>query len=203
MACPHALPRRAVLAGALVLPLAPGLARAAPMSLVFAVFRNGAHIGEHRIGFTVDGDALTAATQVEMTVRLGPVPVFRYRHQALERRAGATLARLETSTLTNGKAEHVTAEKTRGGIAVEGPSGRALLAADANPLTHWNPRAFEGPLFHPQTGKLLKVQTRRIAPGRWTIRGDVEMDDTYDEAGAWLSARARADDGSTVEYRRL
>jgi len=203
MACLFAPSRRSLLVAGLILPLAPGLAGAAPTALTFAVFRNGVHIGEHRIGFTGDGDVLTAATQVEMTVKLGPVPVFRYRHRALERRAGLVLVRLETSTVTNGKAEHVTAEKAGGGIAVEGPSGRALLAADANPLTHWNPKAFEGPLFHPQTGKLLKVQTRRVAPGRWTIRGDVEMDDAYDEGGAWLSARARADDGSTIEYRRL
>jgi hypothetical protein len=203
MADPHVMSRRTALAGGLVLPLAPRLAHALPGALAFAVFRNGTRIGEHHIVFSGEPDALSAATHVEMTVRLGPVPVFRYRHQALERRAGRTLARLETSTVTNGKAEHVVAEAAAGGIAVEGSAGRALLAAGANPLTHWNTRAFDGPLFHPQTGKPLKLRVTRSSPAQWSLRGDVEMDDTYDDSGAWLSARARADDGSTIEYRRL
>jgi hypothetical protein len=208
MSRPHAEPalaaisRRAMLAGGLILPVTPGLARAAPKSLTFAVFRNGAHIGEHHVSFAGDGEAVTATTEATMTVKLGPVPVFRYRHQAVERRAAGGFARLEASTVTNGKAEHVLAEKTAGGIMVECPSGQALLAADANPMTHWNPKIFEGPLFNPQTGRMLKVRTSRVAANHWAIRGEVEMDDLYDEAG-WLSARAKADDGSTVEYRRL
>ena len=44
-----ALSRRAILAGGLILPLAPGLALAAPRNLTFAVFRNGAKIGEHHV----------------------------------------------------------------------------------------------------------------------------------------------------------
>ena len=204
MSCPQAaFSRRAVLAGGLILPLAPHLALAAPKGLTFAVFRNGSHIGEHHMTFAGEGDSLTATTQADMLVKLGPVPVFRYRHQAVERRAGGAFARLETSTVTNGKTERVVAEKTGGGIAVDCTSGKAMLSADSNPMTHWNPKIFEGPLFHPQTGKMLKVRTTRAGAGHWAIRGEVEMDDTYDDAGAWLAARAKADDGSTVEYRRL
>ncbi|HEY0438026.1 MAG TPA: DUF6134 family protein [Phenylobacterium sp.] len=198
-----AFSRRAVLAGGLILPLAPRLALAAPKGLTFAVFRNNAHIGEHHMAFAGEGDSLTATTQADMLVKLGPVPVFRYRHQAVERRAGGAFARLETSTVTNGKTEHVVAEKTGGGIAVDCPSGRTVLSADSNPMTHWNPKIFEGPLFNPQTGKMLKVRTARAGANRWTIRGEVEMDDTYDDAGAWLAAKAKGDDGSTIEYRRI
>lgn len=195
------LSRRALMGAGLILPLAPGLALAAPKNLTFAVFRNNAHIGEHHINFTGEGDSVTATTEATMLVKLGPVPVFKYRHQAVERRSGAVFARLETSTVTNGKQEHVVAEKTGGGISVDCPSGRTLLAADANPMTHWNPKIFDGPLFNPQTGKMLKVKTTRSA-GHVTIRGEVEMDNTYDETG-WLTARAKADDGSTIEYRRI
>lgn len=198
-----ALSRRRVLAGGLILPLAPRLAESAPRSLTFAVFRNGAHIGEHEVIFSGDDARLVATTQAAMSLRLGPVPVFRYHHQAVETRAGGGFVRLEASTITNGRAEHVVAERTDGAIAVERPSGKATLPADANPMTHWNPRIFEGPLFNPQTGRMLDVRVTRAAPNRWAIRGEVDMDDAYDAAGAWLSARAKATDGSTVEYRRV
>ena len=194
--------RRAVLAGGLILPLTPGLALAAPRVLTFSVFRNGAHIGEHRMTFAGDGAAVTVTTEATMTVKIGPVPVFKYRHLAVEKRAGAAFASLETSTVTNGKTEHVVAEKTGAGIVVDSPSGKATLAADANPMTHWNAQIFAGPLFNPQTGKMLKVKTTRLAAGHVSIRGEVEMDDFYDDAGAWLSAKAKATDGSTIEYRR-
>jgi hypothetical protein len=195
--------RRAVLAGGLILPLAPGLAMAAPKALTFAVFRNGAHIGEQHMSFAGDGATVTATTDVTMLVKIGPVPVFKYHHKAVEKRSNGAFGTLETSTVTNGKNEHVVAEKTVAGISVDGPSGKQLLPGDVNAMTHWDPKIFSGPLFHPQTGKMLKVKASRLGGGHVSIRGEVEMDDFYDDAGAWLSAKAKADDGSAIEYRRI
>jgi hypothetical protein len=196
--------RRAVLAAGLILPLAPRLAFAAPKNLSFAVFRNGAKIGEHHVNFTGDEANLTATTDATMTVKIGPVPVFRYHHHALEKHAGGVFAALETSTTTNGKDEHVTAERTGGGVRVDCTYGKTTLTADTNPMNHWNEAIFSGaPLFNPQTGKILKVKVAKVAPTHVTIRGETEIDDFYDEAGAWQSLTGKLDDGSKVEYRRV
>ena len=200
---PGALARRTVLAGGLLLPLLPGLAAAAPRSLAFAVFRNGTRIGEHRVSFTGDGAALTAATDAVMTVRLGPVPVFRYHHKAVETRNDSAFVTLETSTVTNGRTEHVVAERIGAGVRIDGPSGRVTLGADVNPLTHWNPQVLAGPLFNPQTGRMMKVRTTRVSPTHWTIRGEAEIDDLYDATGAWQALKGKLTDGSMVEYRRI
>ena len=200
----RALSRRGLLAGGLILPFLPSLAFAAPRSLTFAVFRNGSRIGEHHVAFSGDGPALTATTEAVMTVKIGPVPVFRYHHHAVETRHDGVFASLETDTTTNGKLEHVVAERTGGGVRIDCPYGKATLSADANPMNHWNQQIFSGgPLFNPQTGKLLKVRTAKVAPGHWTIRGETEIDDYYDEAGAWQSLTGKLDDGSKVEYRRV
>lgn len=201
---PAVLSRRAILAGGLVLPLVPGLVRAAPRNLTFAVYRNGAKIGEHYINFTGDGPTLTATTDAVMTVKIGPVPVYKYHHHAVEHRTDGAFASLETSTNSNGKAEHVEAERTGAGVRIDCSYGKATLAADANPMTHWNPQVFGGPpLFNPQTGKILKVRTAKLTPGHVTIRGEAEIDDFYDEAGAWQSLTGKLDDGSHMEYRRV
>jgi hypothetical protein len=198
------LTRRLVLAGGLILPMAPGLALAAtPKNLSFAVFRNNSHIGEHHIAFTGDGGAVTATTDAIMAVKIGPVPVFKYHHHAVETRRDGLFATLETATTTNGKAERVEAERADGVVRVDTASGKATLAANVNPLTHWNPKIFEAPLFHPQTGKMLKIRAVRDGANKWALHGEVEMENTYDETGAWLAAKAKADDGSTIEYRRL
>jgi hypothetical protein len=203
---PHptkALPRRALLTAGLILPFAPCLALAAPRSLTFAVFRNDARIGEHRVVFAGDGEAVTATTEAEMTVKLGPVPIFKYRHHAVETVRAGAFSNLETRTTTNGKLEHVVAERTAAGVDVDGPSGKLVLAANVSPLNHWNQKSFPGPFFNPETGKPMRLQVSRAGPGRWAIRGEVEMDDVYDEAGQWMAAKAKGTDGSTIEYRRI
>jgi hypothetical protein len=198
-----ALPRRSILVAGLILPLVPGLALAAPTTLTFAVYRNGAKIGEHHVAFSGDGAELTATTEAVMTVRIGPVPVFRYRHRAVEHRNDGAFASLESDTTTNGKAEHVIAERAGGGVRIDGPSGRTTLGPDTNPMNHWNWQAFTGPLFNPQTGKLMKVRTAKAGPGHWTVRGEADIDDYYDDSGAWRSLSGKLDDGSRVEYRRV
>lgn len=205
--------RRQVLSG-LTLALAPvrALGAGTDASLRFAVFRNGAHVGEHEMTFVRAADAVTATSAVAMVIRLGPVPVFRYRHQARETWRGDRFEHLETSTTSNGKLERVSARALSGGVSIETGAGASRAPATAAPLTHWNPRAFTAPLFNPQTGKLLKVSVSRTANehlkadgggAHWSVRGEAEIDDWYDGDGAWSALRGRLPDRSILEYRRL
>ena len=153
--------------------------------------------------FAGDGGDITATTQVAMTVKLGPVPVYRYRHSATERWAAGRFASLETTTDGNGKKQRVSARAGAGGVAIDASAGKLTAPAAAAPLTHWNPKVFGGPLFNPQDGKLLKVRASKVATNQWAIRGETEIDNVYDEAGQWLSLKGKLEDGSRIEYRRL
>ncbi len=195
--------RRAIIAGAgLLLPLPAFAAVPAGGRLRFAVFRNGVRVGDHEMGFTRAGDDLTVTTQVAMSVKLGPVPVYRYSHRARELWRGGRFSSLETSTSSNGKVEQVTARRSGDSVAIETLKGMTTAPARASPLTHWNSDAFAGPLFNPQTGSMLKVTANRSGD-RWLIRGETEIDDSYDEAGVWIGLRGRLKDKSVMEYRRL
>lgn len=194
-------PSRRLLMGAVL--LAPAMARAAPRGLTFAVFRNGSRIGEHRMSFAGREGELTATSEVEMVIRLGPVPVYRYRHHAAERWSGGRFQSLATTTSANGKRMAVAAERSDGGVAIDGAAGRVQAPAGAAPLTHWNPKAFDGPLFNPQEGKLLKVTARAVGARHYAVRGETQIDDWYDEAGAWSALRGKLPDGSTIEYRAI
>lgn len=215
------LERRALLTlglAAACSPLAAWAATAPPGGKVmFDVMRKGKRIGFHQVAFSSDGDDLVARANCEMTVELGPVPVFRYRHSQVERWSGGKFASLETSTVQNGARIAVSAKRTEAGVTIQGGKGAApLLPAGALPLTHWNRASLTAPLFNPQDGKLMKLSATRPAPHgivlangsqvqgtRVVLSGQEQMEDWYDGAVAWAGLSARAKDGSIVEYRRV
>lgn len=212
------LTRRSLLGAGLL--LVPATSLAAPVlppgrRLNFRVLRNGTPVGEHHMSFMDDGDSVTITTEAKFTVKVGPITAFRYSHNATERWSGGQFSSLESRTNTNGKMETATARRTAAGVALTGRKGRALAPASAHPLTHWNMAAFGNPLFNPQEGKLVKVssasrgiETIKLASGRsvnasrYAVRGEVEIDDWYDENGAWVALKGKLNDGSLVEYRR-
>lgn len=215
------IPRRGVIALGLACWVRPDIVLAAPKAppggrLAFAVMRKGQKIGQHLLTFEESGDGLTARAEVEMAVNLGPVAIFRYRHSQVERWDDGDFASLETRTIQNGRHSQVSAKRTDKGVEVIGPRGSAVLPAAARPLTHWNRQALGGPLFHPQKGRLMRLSIARqeaapavLADGRdtpatrVTLAGEASIDNWYDRSGSWAALRAKADDGSIVEYRRL
>jgi hypothetical protein len=89
--------------------------------------------------------------------------------------------------------------------------------ADATPLTHWNMKGLDGPMFNPQTGKVmtrehvapLGQRPVTLAGGRvidaraFALTGDAQITDWYDAGDTWTGLRARVMDGSFVDYRRV
>lgn len=206
------LHRRSFLAAGLALTATPALAL--PRSLAFSVERDGVKIGEHRMSFSGDDASPTVTTEVEMLVKIGAVPIYRYRHQATERWRGGRFASLSTITDANGRRRTVEAVREADAVNIAYGKKRITAAPTTSPLTHWNPQALSGPLFNPQEGKLLSVTGRRrqdslITPdGRraavlWSLRGEAEIDDWYDADGAWLALRGKLKDGSVMIYRRI
>jgi hypothetical protein len=219
--------RRAFLASGaagLTLPwLGPGRSRAAVSGIPsdgkvsFKVMRRGAHIGEHSLTFSQDGDALTVTTDVHITVHIGPVPVYHHTQHCIEHWKGDRFVGLESTTSSNVSHDVVTARRTADGLRIEPGSGTPFTApAETLPLTHWNRFAYQGPLFEPQNGKLLKetlvaraddmitlADGSMIKATRWSVTGDGVMDDYYDMGGVWAGLHVKVRDGSRVEYLRL
>jgi hypothetical protein len=208
-------PRRRFLgagaAAALGLGAAPVLAAVPALGrLLFYVRRQGQRIGEHRISFSTSGDLVTATTEVDMAVKLGPVTLFRYAHHARERWRGGRFESLESHTDVNGRTLHVTASRSGDAVLIESSSvGKITASPDAVPLTNWNLQAMRTPLFNPQSGRLLRVTAAHSratfagAPAtQVAIRGEAQLTDWYDASGVWLALNGKVKDGSVVEYRR-
>lgn len=194
--------RRELIGGGIAL-LVPGMALAAPNRLAFQVFRNGTKVGEHQMSFAGDDDNPTITTNVDMVVKVGPVPVYKYKHAATERWAGGKWSSIDTTTNANGKIQKASAKALPGFVQLTGPKGAAKAPADAMPFSHWNQASFGKPLFNQQEGKMLKVTCTRVKAGHWQVRGEAEIDDFYDASGNWLALQGKLEDGSKMEYRRV
>ena len=195
--------RRELIVGAAALAMAPRAAFAAPGKYMFAVFRNGTKVGEHAMTITQSGEDITASANVAMTIKVGPVPVYRYKHTATERWVNGKFASIETFTDANGKKQKVVAKAGGPAVTIEGPAGLVRAPANANPLSHWNTAAFGQPLFNQQEGKVLKVTATKVSPTHYRVRGEAEIDDFYDAAGNWVGLKGKLEDKSTLEYRRI
>ena len=195
--------RRELILGGAWLAMAPGAALAVPPRLAFAVFRNGTKVGEHVIVFSGDDAARTATTNVAITVKVGPVPVYTYKHNAVEKWLDGKFASIDTSTNGNGKLTKASAKQMGTYVAISGPAGAVRGPANALPLSHWNQANFGKPLFNQQEGKMLKVICTQVKPGHWQVRGEAEIDDFYDASGNWMALKGKLEDGSTMEYKRI
>jgi hypothetical protein len=123
----HGLNRRGVLAGLGLIVPAAGLAQTPTRSAVhFEVWRNNQKIGEHSVSFRGDDAVLTAAIVAEMLVKLGPIPLFRYRHEATEVWRGGRFATLDSYSISNGKVERVSAVRTDEAVTITTGPGRSV-----------------------------------------------------------------------------
>lgn len=195
--------RRELILGGVGLVIAPGAALAAPNRLAFQVFRNGTKVGEHLMTFSGDDNNRTVATEVAMTVKIGPVPVYKYKHSAVEKWVDGAWASIDTTTNGNGKITKASARAMGSYVQINGPAGAQRGPANALPLSHWNSANFSNPLFNQQEGKMLKVRCTKVASGHWSVRGEAEIDDFYDASGNWLALKGKLEDGSRLEYKRI
>jgi hypothetical protein len=200
-----AVPRRALLAAAPLLPLA---AAAQPGELRFRILREGSPIGLHRVIFTEADGALSARTEVDIQVKLMGITVFRFQHRFTEVWAGGRLRSATTRRDRNGTVTEMVARADASGIQVQGPEGALRLPANAAPLSWWDVRRFDGrPLFANDTGKPVRLQFSHAAlPDggvRWSATGEEESEGRYAADGHWIAWKTRAEDGSTVTYERI
>jgi hypothetical protein len=120
----------AAAASPFVRPLLPFPAYAnAGQDLRFRVLRDGAPVGEHRVRFTLDGDLLIVATQVEIAVKVLLMTVYRFRHQAQEIWGSGRLLWVQSTTDDNGRLMKVQGEAAPDGFRIIGEKGPFLASS--------------------------------------------------------------------------
>jgi hypothetical protein len=177
--------------------------------LRFRVLRQGGAIGSTQFTIEAAGAALEARVETEIAVRLAGLTVFRFTQRFHERWQEGRLVAAEGRRDRNGTVTEMSARAEAGAVVTQGPEGGFRLAAEAAPLSWWDPTRFGRPLFATDTGKPLGALAvaRRPRPGggeflRVTGAGE-ESEAQYDAAGVFVAWWTRAEDGSVVSYERI
>jgi len=184
--------------------------------LAFSVYREGSEIGAHSLTFARNGDVSTIQVMIDLVVKLGPVPLFRYEHRATEIWTGANFGSVDALTNDDGKRFTVKAQRGANAVSVESSNKGAYEApATALPSTHWNRRMLDGPFINTQTGELTNsavtprgqtsIETasgRKITVRRFEIAGPPMLETWYDDQMTWAGLQFKARDGSQIVYKR-
>jgi len=190
---------------------------AAPQAWRFEARLDGKPIGEHVFRLSAGAQGLQMESEARFSVALLGIPVYRYRHRALEQWQGNCLAGLQAETEEGGQLRSVRAAAADGGLRVEaGPGPARLLPGCVMGFAYWHPamRA-QSQLLDPQTGLLEPVRIRPLDKGTVEVRGapvaaarwriefqGQSIDVWYAEAGdAWLGLDSRLAGGRQLSYR--
>lgn len=181
--------------------------------LHFDVFRNGSPFGQHVVKFTRSGEALTVSTDIELHAGLGPLTLYRYRHNSVEVRRDGRLEEVVGSTHKNGKTLRMAARATAGGWDVAGSTFRGKLDELLTPSTHWNIDEVRGRrMLSTENGEVLpiavidqgeevvKIGSSSTRARRYLLRSQLDVTLWYDAAGRWVKCAFEAE-GQKIEYR--
>ncbi|WP_420432390.1 DUF6134 family protein [Hyphobacterium sp.] len=188
-------------------------------TIEFDVYRGNSRFGSHILRFEEIGDRLRVTSDVDLRVRIGPITVFRYEHDATEVYEGDTLLSFEAETLKDGKRLVVALDRAGDRLTGRGTD------VDGNPLTveraaglilssHWQGYS-EGTdvILNTETGEEMPVTIREIgvetlsiggrdvAARHIRVEGSLTLDLWYGPDGEWLRCAFSAR-GQEVTYVR-
>lgn len=168
--------------------------------LDFDVFRNGSAIGHHKIDLQQDGTRTTAKIDILLEVGLGPVVLYRYRHQNTEIWEDGSFKSFASKTDDDGTPYVVQAVRDQSVIRVTRDHDEDYEIDDLGilPTTYWNEQTVHcSRLLDTQKGRVMAVtvqpkgwQTITTAAGPveaqgFSVNGDIELNLWYDRKSQW------------------
>ena len=182
----------------------------------FRVLLDGREIGQHR--FILQGTAaqreVRSTAQFDVKVLL--VPLYRYRHEAVEQWVGNCLQSLTSRTETNGEREEMRAAARGDGLVVEAAGASREHAGCVMSFAYWDPQILAARhLLNSQTGELVPVNVTSHGDEMLTVLGQPESARHYRISGSrlqidlwyagnqWVALESIAQGGRRLRYERM
>lgn len=195
---------------------APSSQTAAQNSWTFRVLLDGREIGSHRFTLSaVDAKQRELRSVARFDVTVLRVPVYRYRHEAVESWEGGCLQQLVSQTETNGQREQVRAQASGDRLVVEAGGARREHGGCVMSFAYWDPRILRAErLLNSQTGELVPVTITAGGEETLTVHGESRLAQRHRISGPglridlwyagdqWVALEAEAEGGRRLRYER-
>jgi hypothetical protein len=190
--------------------LAPAVAEAiTPGRTSFQILMNGNPVGTHSVTVSGGGDTASVRVAIDMAGRIGPVR-FTYSHRCEETWRRGALQSLNCTDRENNRTSSVSVALEGSALAVNGTGFRGQAPVATLPSSWWNAGTVRqsGRVLDSRDGRLIRLAATRVGESQvagqrathWRLRGGVDKDIWYDEAGRWVKSSFRLA-GQAFEYR--
>lgn len=183
----------------------------------FRVLLDGRAIGEHRFTLHGSGSARELRSSAQFEVTLLRIPVYRYRHEAVEQWSGGCLRGLTARTDTNGTREEVRAQTRGDRLVVDAGAGGREHVGCVMSFAYWDPQILGArALLNSQTGELQPVRVTPQGVETLTVLGEARTTqrhridggprlriDLWYAGDEWVALEADADGGRRLRYERI
>ena len=184
-----------------------------PTQIRFEVLRKGKHFGRHDVSFkpTEDG-GFTATADIELTAKIGPLTVYKYRHESVETWKDGQLIGLEAETRKEGDDIEARASIAENGLLVEGTNYSGLYPAEIIPANHWNiSQLYTSKMLSTEGGQpldvvathlgreVLTINNQEIEATKFRLDSELSIFLWYDDDGRWLKLSFTAR-GQEIDY---
>ncbi len=157
------------------------------LALTYSVLLDGEPIGSHRFELRKAGDQRQLVSSASFDVKVLGIPVYRYRHEAIEQWQGDCLVKIDARTDDGGAL-----------TTVKAAPERCVMS-----FAYWNPRILkQKELLNAQTGQLDPIAVTELGEGRYRISGTkhpIEL--TYSASGKWIALDSTLQGGRRLSYR--
>ena len=171
-----------------------------PTQIRFEVLRKGKHFGHHYVSFKLAEDGgFTATADIELTAKIGPLTVYKYRHESVETWKGGQIIGLEAETRKEGDDIEARASITENGLLVEGTNYSGLYPAEIIPANHWNvSQLYTSKMLSTEGGQpldvvatnlgreILTINKQEIEATKFRLDSELSIFLWYDDDGRWL-----------------
>ncbi|MEM8771156.1 MAG: DUF6134 family protein [Pseudomonadota bacterium] len=133
-------------------------ASARDLDAKFLIERKGKVIGYHEVRVEPTSDGMRVETDIEMKVKFGPIPVFRYRHDSTEIWRNDEVVSIVARTNNNGDKEFINAKRSGEKLMIEGSAYEGPAPVDAAPSSYWNKDMLSASaLISTQNGEIIDI----------------------------------------------
>ncbi|MHA7872809.1 MAG: DUF6134 family protein [Hyphococcus sp.] len=184
-------------------------ASARDLDAKFLIKREGKVIGFHQVDVREEGGDFIVDTFIEMRVKFGPIPVFRYDHEAREIWRDGTVVSIDSETNYNGDETFVSARRDEtGALYIDGSDYQGPAPSNAMPSSYWDKGLVEAEaLINTQTGEIIDIDVEplgeTLAPHnasaeQYRVVGSIALDIWYD-GPRWVGSQFTID-GEELVY---